>query len=75
MSNDYDVAREYGVPPGVLSPEEMRLLREGGVRLDDSDGEGDYDIIHNRHTQPRYGGTGVGGGMNVGSVGGLANGV
>ena len=41
MSNDYDqLLREYNVPPGVLSPEEMRLLREGGVRLDDSDGEG-----------------------------------
>jgi hypothetical protein len=39
MNNDYErLLREYNVPPGVLTNEELRMLREGGIRLDDSDG-------------------------------------
>lgn len=36
MLNDYDrLLREYNVPPGVLSEEELRMLREGGIPEDD----------------------------------------
>ncbi len=43
MSNDYErMMREYNVPPGVLTNEELRMLQQGGIRLDDSDGEEDY---------------------------------
>lgn len=39
MNNDYEqVLREYNLPPGVLSPEELRMLQHGGIQLDDSDG-------------------------------------
>lgn len=54
MSNDYErMLREYNVPPGVLTPEEMRILQNGGIRLDDSDGEGEEYYAHDRPTQPR----------------------
>ena len=46
--------RDYNVPPGVLSPEEIRMLQHGGIRLDDSDGEQeDYYPPNDRQTQPR----------------------
>ena len=36
MLNDYDrLLREYNVPPGVLSEEELRMLREGCIPEDD----------------------------------------
>ena len=54
MNNDYDrLLREYNVPPGALTNEELRMLREGGIRLDDSDGEGYDDYPIDRNTQPR----------------------
>jgi hypothetical protein len=55
MNNDYEqVLREYNLPPGVLSPEELRMLQHGGIQLDDSDGEGDdYFPPQDRITQPR----------------------
>lgn len=31
--------REYQIPPGALTAEELRLLEQGGIRLDDSDDE------------------------------------
>lgn len=53
MINDYDrLLREYNVPPGVLSNEELRMLREGGIPLDDEDA-GDYINPNERITQPR----------------------
>lgn len=54
MINDYDrLLREYNVPPGVLSEEELRMLREGGIPLDD-EAEDDYAPHPNdRITQPR----------------------
>ena len=43
MSTEYErLMNQYGVPPGALTAEELRLLKNGGVRLDDSDDEGDY---------------------------------
>ncbi len=54
MNNEYErLLREYNVPPGVLSPEEIRMLQQGGIRLDDSDGEEDYYPPNDRPTQPR----------------------
>jgi hypothetical protein len=38
MSTEYEkLLREYQIPPGALTPEELRLLEQGGIRLDDSD--------------------------------------
>ena len=38
MSNDYErLLRDYNVPYGVLSQKELKMLQEGGIRLDDSD--------------------------------------
>ncbi len=57
MNNDYDrLLREYNVPAGVLTNEELRMLREGGIRLDDSDADYEDPPI-DRNTQvrlPRY---------------------
>ena len=56
MSTEYDrLMNQYGVPPGALTAEELRLLKNGGIRLDDSDDEGDYRQPYNAHrqTQPR----------------------
>lgn len=40
MINDYDrLLREYNVPPGVLTNDELRMLREGGIPLDDDEQE------------------------------------
>ena len=48
MNNDYEqVLREYNLPPGVLSPEEIRMLQHGGIQLDD------YYPPQDRITQPR----------------------
>lgn len=56
MLNDYDrLLREYNVPPGVLTEEELRMLREGGIPEDD-DNEDEYIMPSNpneRVTQPR----------------------
>lgn len=42
MSYEYDkILRQYDIPAGVLSEEELRMLQQGGIRLDDSDAE-DY---------------------------------
>lgn len=55
MSNDYDrLLREYNVAPGVLSAEQMKMLQEGGIRLDDSDQGEDYYNPQERVTQPKY---------------------
>ena len=55
--SEYDrLLREYNIPPGVLSNEELRMLRQGGIRLDDSEGEDEHhhaEDSFNRHTQPR----------------------
>lgn len=56
MSSEYErLMRDYQVPPGVLSPEELKLLHQGGIRVDDSDEEDDYRGTHsfNRQTQIR----------------------
>lgn len=45
--------REYNVPAGVLTNEELRMLQQGGIRLDDSDNEGEEYYPQNRPTQPR----------------------
>jgi hypothetical protein len=45
--------REYNVPPGVLTNEELRMLQQGGIRLEDSDNEGEEYYPQNRPTQPR----------------------
>jgi hypothetical protein len=45
--------REYNVPPGVLSPEELRMLQQGGIRLDDSDGEEEDYYPQDRATKPK----------------------
>ena len=58
MSTEYErLMNQYGVPPGALTAEELRLLKNGGVRLDDSDDEADYRQPYNpnRQTQPRAG--------------------
>lgn len=55
MLNDYDrLLREYNVPPGVLTNEELRMLREGGIPLDEDEQE-DYQHPNpnERITQPR----------------------
>jgi hypothetical protein len=53
MSNDYErMLREYNVPAGVLTNEELRMLQQGGIRLDDSDGEEDYYPPPHSHQQP-----------------------
>jgi len=55
MSNDYDrLLREYNIPPGALTLEELRMLHEGGIPLDD-DGQEDYIVPNpnDRITQPR----------------------
>jgi hypothetical protein len=53
MSNDYDrLLREYNIPPGALTNEELRMLHEGGIPLDD-DGQEDYIVPNDRITQPR----------------------
>jgi hypothetical protein len=56
MRSEYDaLMREYQVPPGVLSEEELKMLKDGGIRLEDSDEE-DYQQVHrplNRQTQPK----------------------
>ena len=58
MSNDYErLLRDYNVPYGVLSPEELKMLQEGGIRLDDSDNEAEdhhHIPLHETHTQPKY---------------------
>jgi type IV secretory pathway VirB10-like protein len=42
MSTQYDrLIREYHIPPGAVTPEELRLLEQGGIRLVDSDDERD----------------------------------
>lgn len=56
MSSDYErLLRDYQIPPGALTPEELRLLEQGGIRLDDSDDEQDYSRSYNinRQTKPR----------------------
>lgn len=56
MSTEYDnLMRQYDIPPGALTAEELRLLKNGGIRLDDSDDEADapYPLNPNRQTQPR----------------------
>ena len=38
MNTEYDrLMREYQVPPGVLTEEELKLLKQGGIRLDDDE--------------------------------------
>lgn len=56
MSNEYDrLLREYNIPPGALTLEELRMLQEGGIPLDD-DGQEDYIVPNpnDRNTLPRY---------------------
>ena len=54
MINDYDqLLREYNIPPGALTNDELRMLREGGIPLED---EGEQQYLTNpndRVTQPR----------------------
>jgi hypothetical protein len=45
--------REYQIPPGALTPEELRLLEQGGIRLDDSDDENDFNRSYNPNRQTR----------------------
>lgn len=45
--------REYQIPPGALTAEELRLLEQGGIRLDDSDDENDYGRSYNPNRQTR----------------------
>lgn len=34
MSTEYEkLMREYQIPPGALTPEELKLLEQGGIRL------------------------------------------
>jgi hypothetical protein len=55
MINDYDrLLREYNVPPGALTNEELRMLHEGGIPLDDNEPEEYYPNPQDRITQPRY---------------------
>ena len=36
MINDYEhVLRDYGVVPGTLTNEELRMLRDGGIPLEE----------------------------------------
>lgn len=36
MSNDYDhILKEYNVVPGTLTNEELRMLRDGGIPLEE----------------------------------------
>jgi len=57
MSTEYEkMMREYQIPPGALTPEELKLLEQGGIRLDDSDDEYDYgrnSYNANRQTRPK----------------------
>lgn len=45
--------KDYQIPPGALTPEQLRLLEQGGIRLDDSDDELDYVQTHNINKQTR----------------------
>lgn len=56
MSSEYDrLMREYEIPPGALTSEELKLLKQGGIRFDDSDDEQDYEhsVYPNRQTRPK----------------------
>lgn len=56
MSTDYQrLMREYQIPPGALTPQELKLLEQGGIRLDDSDDQYDYRQSYNpnRQTKPK----------------------
>ena len=55
MLNDYDkLLREYNVPPGALSNEELRMLHEGGIPLDEGEYEEYVPHPNERVTQPKY---------------------
>lgn len=58
MSTEYErLMNQYNVPVGALTSEELKLLKNGGIRLDDSDEEPDHPHSHshpNRQTQPRF---------------------
>ena len=54
MINDYEhVLRDYGVVPGTLTNEELRMLRDGGIPLDEDIHEEYAPNPHERVTQPR----------------------
>ena len=44
---------DFQIPPGALTPEELRLLQQGGIKIDDDEDELDH-INFNRQTQPKY---------------------
>lgn len=43
---------DFQIPPGALTPEELRLLQQGGIKIDDDEQDLDH-INFNRQTQPK----------------------